>query len=166
MTYPYSVKNYKSFQTSDGLAISGNLYCGKAKIGTVEDQGHGGGSNAHFDTRAANDAFIAWVGTLGEHTITLGSISHTAPHDFESALDLLISEAEAEKERKQLDRAAATKLIFRTAEDGEDQYRTIKLPAALLSRPTTELIAVHPDWFTNIVQVWIIGQGWTKLSAA
>ena len=166
MPYPYSIKTLRTLPTHDGQALTATLYRGKLKVGTIEDTGTGGGTWAHFASRAEQDLFSAWVKSLGEvhRPAGNGTPAFSYAHTEDSALGLLITEAQDAKEAAQLNRAAKTNLLYRQAEDGEHAYRKMTLPEQTRDLPLAAVIAVYrvkAPWFAAVTGVWVPGNGWT-----
>ncbi|GGR37878.1 hypothetical protein [Deinococcus ruber] len=166
-THPYTIKALKTLATSDGFALTAQLYREKTCVASVENGGQGGPTWASFISRDEEQQFSAWVATLNEKTYPAGEgmPEFTVKPTTETALDLLITAVEEAKEAKKLDRNAQTSLVYRTVNDGEETYRKAPLPPSLQGRPISEIVALYrarADWFHQVTTVWVIGQGWTS----
>jgi len=168
MSSPYVLRNLKVLETAGGVTLTANLYRDTLKVGTVEDDGRGGGNWVRFFCRSEGNQFASWVASLGTYTLALGAQTLTLPHNTESATELLIQAAEAALEVRKLDRAAQTNLIYRLAEDGENHHKTA-LPPSVNGKSVSEVVASYRQsapWWTTVAEIWVPGQGWTPLERA
>ena len=169
MTNPYTIKNLKTLNTSDGQALTANLYRAGKKVGMVEDDGHGGEVYAFFTTPADNEQFEAWVATLGTitHPAKYGFPTLTVPHNTATALEMLVSDALKEKEAAKLNKAAQTKLLYRKTGDGAGMYRSTALHPSVLGKPAAIIVALYTaeaPWFKAVNEIWVSGHGWTAVT--
>ncbi len=158
----YDIKGVKYLPTRDGVAFTGTLYKDGKRTGSVENGGTGGPNCAHFDTRAYETAFRAWVATLGTHTYPArnGRPELTVPFDEETAIECLLQIDDARREARAFDRRAQKAIVYREAGDGPDQYRSVKFASTLT--PTRALAAYRASapWWSRVTEVWHIGEGW------
>lgn len=168
--YPYSVKGVKTLETHDGQALTAALYHGSKKVGSIEDSGTGGGIWPHFNTVLDDLEFTAWVKSLGDahYPASRGMDAMTFPHTSESVLEMLLDEYDRVKSDARMDRAAKTKLIYREAADSQDSYRVADLSDPVRALPLPSIVALYQQkasWFAKASDVWVIGTGWTPISA-
>lgn len=169
-TSAYTVRNLKTFMTHDGGGLNATLHRGGVKVAQIEDGGTGGGIFPFFTSRAEGDLFNAYVLSLGMAHVAAGKgmDAFSYAHSQDSALSLLVTEAEALQEAAKLDRASKTKLVYRFAADGDAAYRQTLLPASVAGLGQVAVVRMYrvkAAWFSKVADVWIIGAGWTPISS-
>lgn len=100
----YTLKSYKSMETSDGVAFTANLYRGSKHVGYVEDQGRGGALNFSFSAVKDNEAsreegrlFDEWVAKIKPEGNDGFSWMFNYGMDAEMAMNMLVAEVQMQK---------------------------------------------------------------------
>lgn len=119
---PYGVKNYRHFNGHDGQGFDASLYRDGKRIGTVSDDGWGGGYSYGIP-REEMDALEAYAASLPLDD----GLQPDTDMVVGDAMEDLFAEMDRKDVIKQLNRWSKTKTVFLLAgEDGDkDGYRTL-----------------------------------------
>lgn len=113
MSSQYNIKNIKTLRTSNGVALTANLYDGKTFVASIEDRGDGGSLWIYWDLdRELHQHQIQqWWKQNCEGHWTAGYTE--SDNILEHAMELLIEHAQLNKDVKK-------NIVFRS---GENTYK-------------------------------------------
>lgn len=106
--------------SEETTAFNADLWIDGKKVGTAENDGHGGSNLLRFDDRKVEQAFYAWAKTLPPEKSSFGGGDLAMDGDF--YISLLVGKYE---EEKQYARWCKTKTVFRLKGDKAGEWRTL-----------------------------------------
>jgi len=164
--FPYTLKGMKELNTSDGTAFTVNIYRGKKKIGTIENDGRGGADMVWID-QAEQAAWSAWSKSLEPFRsapTTYFPEGLVLNHPEESAVAYLMHVFEDAEEARWLDRQSKTKIVAVAKAAPERQYTLFHYNKGEGPAGTQALLPQLFSDFPKIQKVWIVGEGWVQRS--
>jgi len=163
---PYILKGMNELNTSDGTAFTVNIYRGKKKIGTIENDGRGGADMVWID-QAEQAAWSAWCKSLEPFRsapTTDFPEGLVLNHPEESAVAYLMQVFEDAEEARWLDRQSKTKIVAVANAASERQYTLVNYNKGEGPTGTKVLLPQLFSDFPKIQKVWIVGEGWVQRS--
>lgn len=148
------------FASQETLCFQCGVYLDGKKIGVADNDGCGASTSVRPISKGSLDEAIAYVDTFPERKIEGYGKSFTIRDRLDNIVDdIAYSMHNDKKDRAMWKRKIKTKLVFKTKEDGDDEYRQIKSKTS----PETikKLLAV--SWAKDITSYVNTKGEWVKV---
>ena len=114
---------YSEFASRETHCFQASIYVDGKRSGTVENNGHGGCNDEHWDDSSVMDAVYDWVKTLPPVEVEWGD--GTMPQSFDTVIGDLVNDWLSIKDIK---REMRKGLIIISKKDKKGSFSTFKIP--------------------------------------